>query len=116
MKKKQKADKASSPAGDDAGKDSDPRDFTALDSEISTAHDRLREALGKLRSGGRFNPEVLEKLRVQPDKSEKTRVPLSDLAHVIPKGRTVHVIVGEKEVGSFTMIQPCASTLTDFSI
>jgi ribosome recycling factor len=54
--------------------------------------------LSKLRAGGRFNPELLENLRVQPDKNNAERVKLSDVAQVVPKGRTVQVIVGEKDV------------------
>ena len=40
------------------------------------------------------------------DKSNKgARVKLGDVAQVVPKGRTVQVVVGEKEVGSFWEIE-----------
>jgi ribosome recycling factor len=35
---------------------------------------------------------------VQPDKNNAERVKLSDVAQVVPKGRIVQVIVGEKDV------------------
>jgi hypothetical protein len=98
-----------------SGKESaieDPSDFTALESEIATSIERLRDDLSKLRAGGRFNPEVLENLRVQPDKNNKQTVKLSDLAQVIPKGRTVQVLVGEKDVNfdSIRLMLPSADT------
>jgi hypothetical protein len=58
----------------------------------------LKDDLSKLRAGGRFNPELLENLRVQPDKNSQSKVRLSDVAQVVPKGRTVQVLVGEKDV------------------
>ena len=76
----------------------DPYDFSTLESDIAAAIERLKNDLSKLRAGGRFNPEVLENLRVQPDKNNSQTVKLSDLGQVIPKGRTVQVLVGEKDV------------------
>ena len=76
----------------------DPADFSALEADISAAVTRLKDDLSKLRAGGRFNPELLENLRVQPDKSSAAKVRLSDVAQVVPKGRTVQVLVGEKDV------------------
>ncbi|TKA83874.1 hypothetical protein B0A55_00145 [Friedmanniomyces simplex] len=76
----------------------DPSDFTALETEITTALDRLKTDLSKLRTGGRFNPEILENIRVKPHKTTPTTtVKLSDIAQIIPKGRTVQVLVGEQE-------------------
>jgi ribosome recycling factor len=60
--------------------------------------ERLKKDLSKLRAGGRFNPEVVEQLRVQPDRGSTQMVKLSDIAQVIPKGRVVQVMVGEKDV------------------
>lgn len=76
----------------------DPFDFSALEGDIANAIEKLKNDLSKLRAGGRFNPEALESLRVQPDKNNKQSIKLSDLAQVIPKGRTVQVLVGEKDV------------------
>jgi ribosome recycling factor len=35
---------------------------------------------------------------VQPDKNNAERVKLSDVAQVVPKGRVVQVLVGERDV------------------
>ena len=84
----------------DNGSAESPSDFSALESDIATALERLKADLSKLRAGGRFNPQVLEDLRVQPDKRDNATYKLSELAQVIPKGRTVQLIVGEKDVSS----------------
>lgn len=76
----------------------DPYDFADLEFDIAQAVERLKTELSKLRAGGRFNPEVVESLRVQVDKGSNQTFRLSDLAQVIPKGRTVHILVGEKDV------------------
>ncbi|GAB7328809.1 hypothetical protein MBLNU13_g00697t1 [Cladosporium sp. NU13] len=81
----------------DAAPADDPADFSALEADIAAAVARLKDDLSKLRAGGRFNPELLENLRVQPDKSSASKVRLSDVAQVVPKGRTVQVLVGEKD-------------------
>jgi len=61
--------------------------------------EKLTADLGKLRTGGRFNPEILESVRVHLVKDEKGTERLGDLAQVLPKGgRTVMVLVGEKDV------------------
>ncbi|SMQ51113.1 unnamed protein product [Zymoseptoria tritici ST99CH_3D1] len=75
----------------------DPFDLTNLESDIAATIEKLKNDLSKLRAGGRFNPETLENLRVQPDKASNQTVKLSDVAQVIPKGRTVHVLAGEKD-------------------
>lgn len=87
----------------------DPSDFSALEADIAAAVERLKDDLSKLRAGGRFNPEVLENLRVQPEKSSNAKVKLGDLAQVVPKGRTVQVIVGEKDVSA--VLLSCPSSL-----
>ncbi len=52
-----------------------------------------------MRTGGRFNPELLENVRVHLVKDSKGSERLGDLAQVLPKGgRSVMVLVGEKEV------------------
>ncbi|SLM40144.1 Ribosome recycling factor domain [Lasallia pustulata] len=80
-------------------KDDDPFDFSDLEEGIQKALERLKDGLGRLRAGGRFNPEVLEMLRVMLRKGEAAEtVRLGDLAQVLPKGgRTVVVLVGEEE-------------------
>jgi ribosome recycling factor len=76
----------------------DPYDLSALGADIAAATERLKDDLSKLRAGGRFNPQVLENLRVQPDKKSKETYKINDLAQVIPKGRTVQILVGEQDV------------------
>ena len=90
--------KSQAAASKDAAPADDPADFSALEADIAAAVTRLKDDLSKLRAGGRFNPELLENLRVQPDKSSASKVRLSDVAQVVPKGRTVQVLVGEKDV------------------
>ena len=76
----------------------DPCDFSELEDGISKAQSKLKDDLSKLRAGGRFNPEMLENLRVQVIKGSKATERLADLAQVIPRGRSLNLIVGEKDV------------------
>ncbi|KAG9966851.1 ribosome recycling factor, partial [Aureobasidium melanogenum] len=73
----------------------DPFDFSALESDISDAVEKLKSDLSQLKQGGRFNPQVLESLRVQLKQGGPVK--LGDLAQVVPKGRVVQVVVGEQE-------------------
>ncbi|KAI1004232.1 hypothetical protein K3495_g3978 [Podosphaera aphanis] len=77
--------------------DSNPRDFSTLHSEIEACLAKLSSELGKLRPGGRFNPELLENLRVKIRASKQTER-LGDLAQVLPKGgRNLNILVGERD-------------------
>ncbi|EMC95201.1 hypothetical protein BAUCODRAFT_123670 [Baudoinia panamericana UAMH 10762] len=96
---------------DVAGSD-DPFNFSMLEADVAATIERLKNDLSKLRAGGRFNPEVLENLRVQPDKSSQQTVKLSDLSQVIPKGRTVQIVVGEKDHVKPTMTAIQSSNLS----
>ncbi|MCJ1415549.1 hypothetical protein MMC32_001881 [Xylographa parallela] len=79
--------------------DNDPYDFSALEAGIDRALERLNDELSKLKPGGRFNPDVLEALRVSLVKGSRETVKLADVAQVIPRGgRTVVVLVGEADV------------------
>ena len=79
--------------------DVDPFDFSELQAGIQRALERLKDDLSKLRPGGRFNPDILEALRVHLVKGDKETVRLGDLAQAIPKGgRAVVVLVGEADV------------------
>jgi ribosome recycling factor len=79
----------------------DPYDFSTLDSGIEKVLSKLQNDLSKLRTGGRFNPEVLENLRVHLNKEGKNTERLGDLAQVLPKGgRSLMILVGEKDVSS----------------
>ena len=76
----------------------DPYDFSSLNEKIEKSHEKLKDDLAKLRTGGRFNPEALESIRVSLNKDSKESIKLADLAQVIPKGRNVQVLVGDKDV------------------
>ncbi|KAK5130668.1 hypothetical protein LTR16_001373 [Cryomyces antarcticus] len=88
---------SSSPSSSASPAADDPFDFSVLESDIAKVHERLQHELKKLRLGGRFNPEVLEALRVHLVKGGKESVRLGDVAQVIPKGRVVQLVVGEKD-------------------
>ena len=77
----------------------DPYDFSELEAGIQRAIEKLKDDLSKLRPGGRFNPDIVEALRVQLTKGSKETVRLGDLAQVVPRGgRTVVIMVGETDV------------------
>lgn len=76
----------------------DPFDFSTLNTGLEKNLEKLKNDLSKLRTGGRFNPEVLENLRVVLSK-DGAKERLGDLAQVLPKGgRSLSVLVGEKDV------------------
>ncbi|KAF7515678.1 hypothetical protein G7054_g14463 [Neopestalotiopsis clavispora] len=58
----------------------EPLDFADVQSRLAKASEAPTEALKKLKSGGRFNPDAIGALRVQPDKKEATTYPLRELA------------------------------------
>ena len=77
----------------------DPFDFSDLKTGIDEALANLRSTLSKLRPGGRFDPEIINALRVHLEKGSKETVRLSDVAQTVPKGgRSIVVLVGEAEV------------------
>lgn len=75
-----------------------PYDFSQLEANIGKAHKKLKAELSLLRAGGRFNHEAVENLRVNVDKGSKATERLGDLAQVVPKGRVLNILVGEKDV------------------
>jgi len=98
-KEKRNTDTAPSSPAADADNSNNPFDTSALETSIQKAVDKLKEDLSKLRAGGRFNPEVLEGLRVQVVKGSKESVRLGELAQVLPRGgRSVVLVVAEREV------------------
>lgn len=75
-----------SPAGADA-EGINPFDFTDLQAAFDRAEKHFSEDLKKLRSGGRFNAEVIGAIPVQPDKKTPAQTfPLRELATVAPLG------------------------------
>ncbi|KAI1137102.1 ribosome recycling factor [Hypoxylon sp. FL0543] len=105
-KKREEEAAASHPGGDDGepGGPShptpdpgEPLDFADVKSRIQRASDFFQEALKKLKAGGRFNPDVVGALRVQPDRKSGTTYPLREVAQVVPRGgRAVSIIVHEE--------------------
>lgn len=95
-------DSASATSNTSSAASDDPFDFSELEAGITKAHEKLKDDLSKLRAGGRFNPELVENLRVSlvnKDKdSGKQSVRLGDVAQVVPRGRVLGVMVGEKDV------------------
>lgn len=111
-KKGGKTQKQEAKSSGAAAEGEDPHDFSTLESGIRKALDRLQEDLSKLRTGGRFNPELLENVRVLLEKGSKETIRLGELAQVIPKGgRTINVLVGEADVGlsSHSLTPKCAN-------
>jgi Ribosome recycling factor len=79
----------------------DPHDFSTLEAGIQKALNKLQDDLSKLRTGGRFNPELLERVPVRLEKDNKQTYNLGLLAQVIPKGgRSVAVLVGQADVSN----------------
>ncbi len=77
----------------------DPYDFSTLEAGIQKTLTKLQDDLSKLRTGGRFNPELLEGVRVHLKKENKQSIRLGDLAQVVPKGgKSIVVLVGEADV------------------
>ncbi|CAG8972975.1 hypothetical protein HYALB_00008335 [Hymenoscyphus albidus] len=98
LKKKTRADREEAAASSPTSPADDPFDFAQLTAGIEKAQENLSTSLAKLRTGGRFNPETLESLRVHLVKESKKTERLSDLAQVLPKGgRTLSILVGEKD-------------------
>lgn len=99
LKKKGKAEREKE-ADEAPGVVEDPFDFSTLEAGIEKSLEKLKNDLSKLRTGGRFNPEILENVRVHLTKDSKATERLGDLAQVLPKGRSVMLLVGEKEVSN----------------
>lgn len=100
LKKKGKADREKQEAASEGvGEAEDPFDFSTLHDGIEKSLEKLKNDLSRLRTGGRFNPEILENVRVHLNKDNKASERLGDLAQVLPKGgRSIMLLVGEKEV------------------
>jgi ribosome recycling factor len=75
-------------------------DVSGLEAQILKAMEKLTHDLSQLRSGGRLNPDIVESLKVQigTARDGKETVRLGDIAQVVPKGRTLNVMVGEQDV------------------
>ena len=108
-----------------AGND-DARDFSAFQAEIDKASEHLKSELSKLKAGG-LDLEAIEALRVNlgagkgdagtgpaggkgrgkgDGKGKGEVVKVGDVAQVVPRGRMVVIMVGEKDV-SIPSLRPC---------
>ncbi|KAI4130063.1 MAG: hypothetical protein LQ338_001914 [Usnochroma carphineum] len=87
--------------------DADPTDFSTLEAEIDTVVTKLREEIRRIKPGG-VDVEAVENLRVTlkhsganekgaAAKGRKDFVKVGDLAQVVPRGRVLIILVGEKE-------------------
>ncbi|KAI5299146.1 hypothetical protein KEM56_003487 [Ascosphaera pollenicola] len=92
--------------------------FAELQKSLDDALARMKDDIAKLRTGGtggRFNPALIEQLRVPIDKSTKkdaAQPRLGDLAQVIPKGgRTVAILLGDE-----THAKPISSAIASSNL
>ncbi|KAI4171402.1 MAG: hypothetical protein LQ343_004258 [Gyalolechia ehrenbergii] len=85
-----------------ANDNADPTDFSTFESEIERIVTGLRNEVRKIRPGG-LSVEDVESVKVTlkkaggPDKGEKFTVKMVEMAQVVPRGRVMVVLVGEKE-------------------
>lgn len=104
----------SSSSGEKSSAVEDPHDFSNLEAKIQKTLAKLQDDLSKLRTGGRFNPELLESVKVQLKKDTKASFRLGDLAQVIPKGgKSIMVLVGEADVRRLSYVYKTLCTLAD---
>ncbi|KAI0882166.1 uncharacterized protein GGS22DRAFT_191337 [Annulohypoxylon maeteangense] len=76
----------------------EPLDFADVESRVKSQKEHFEGVLKKLRSGGRFNPDIVGTLRIQPDRKDDTTYPLKEVAQVIPRGgRTISILAHEEE-------------------
>ncbi|CUS07348.1 unnamed protein product [Tuber aestivum] len=69
--------------------------FESLETQCVAHIDKLKTDIAKLRAGGRNDPGILENIQVVLDKSNGASASLRDIAHVLPKGRSLVVSVYE---------------------
>lgn len=75
----------------------DPFDLEELKSDIAKALGDFKTFVASLSRDGRLKPDDIDGLRVKLDKGKQER--MSAVAQVIPKGRIMEIIVGDKTVG-----------------
>lgn len=70
-------------------------DLADVESKYKEVTERFEKRLQELKVG-RFNPEVLGQLKVQPDRHSPETYPLSEVASVVPRGgRNLSIIVSD---------------------
>ncbi|KAI0895863.1 ribosome recycling factor [Annulohypoxylon nitens] len=92
----------------------EPLDFADVESRIAWQNEHFESILKKLRSGGRFNPDVVGNLRIQPDRKDQTTYPLKEVAQIIPRGgRTISILAHEEAY--IKPIMSAVQTSADFN-
>lgn len=79
----------------------DPLDLSWLEAAVDRALDSLKKQITAVRKGGR-DAAAIEALQVSLTKSGGKTFKVGDVAQVVPRGRVLAVIVGEKEVWLFS--------------
>ncbi|KAM0284258.1 hypothetical protein ACHAQH_002048 [Verticillium albo-atrum] len=75
----------------------DPLNTDDLTSRWTALDTHFRDALRRLATGGRFNPDSIGALPVAPNPKSPEHFPLRELAQVVPKGgRTVSLLAHDK--------------------
>lgn len=78
-------------------------DFSAFEREIEKIVEGLRDEVRRIRPGG-LSVEDVENVKVTlkkaNDKGQKMVVKVGEMAQVVARGRTMVVLVGEKEVNA----------------
>ncbi|KAI1464109.1 ribosome recycling factor [Daldinia caldariorum] len=93
----------------------EPLNFADVESRVRRHAEHHRELLKRLRVGGRFNPDVVGALRVQPDRKDAgTTYPLREVAQVVARGgRTISLIA--HEAGYVKAIMSAVQASPDFN-
>lgn len=75
-------------------------DVSGLETQILKSIEKLTHELSQLRGGGKFNPNLVENLKVLLGTAGqgKETVRLADIAQVVPRGRILNVVCGEEDV------------------
>lgn len=105
--KKSRGDKSTPPPSSTSDFDHDAAfDLVDVETKYKEVSNRFEKRLQELKVG-RFNPEVLGQLKVQPDRNLPETYPLSDFASVVPRGgRNLSIIVSDA-----TYIKPVMSAV-----
>ena len=77
---------------------SDPFDFDELQASIARTLDWMKKQIAELRNGSGRSAVAIEELRVSMARGRQETVRLAEVAQVVPRGRVLAVMVGEKEV------------------
>lgn len=84
----------------------DAFDFSTFEAAIAKTIEKLQRDLGALRTGGRLSVNTIEGLKVpitrvgdrKVNEAKKEMIMLSDLCQIVPRGRGIVILVGDREV------------------